>query len=83
MDGAPPGIPPASFVPALGLGHPSLQGTLASKRPVHRMWRQRGVDLNARSTAHVLTCSDGVRLTARSARPESGLRGLVVLIHGW
>lgn len=84
MDGAPPGIPPASFVPALGLGHPSLQGTLASKRPVQRMWRRRGMDLNAISTAHVLDCGDGVRLTGRyAAQPGGASRGLVILIHGW
>lgn len=84
MDGAPM-MPAATtgFAPSFGLRNAILQGTMASKRPVHRMWRKRGLDLNALSTDHLLSCSDGVRLTGRLARPERGARGLVVLIHGW
>ena len=74
----------AAFSPSFGLRHASLQSTLASKRPVHRLWRKRGLDLNALSTAHVLDCGDGVRLTGRHApAPRAESRGLVVLIHGW
>ena len=73
-----------SFSPALGLRHPSVQGVLASKRPVHRLWRRRGLDLNALSTSHILDCGDGVRLTGRhTAQTQVPSRGLVVLIHGW
>jgi uncharacterized protein len=72
------------YAPAFGLRHPSVQGTLASKRPVQRMWRRRGLDLNACSTAHTLDCGDGVRLTGLHAQqPEGNSRGLVILIHGW
>ena len=74
----------AAFSPAFGLRHASLQSTLASKRPVQRQWRKRGLDLNAKSTAHVLDCGDGVRLTGRHApAPQAPSRGLVLLIHGW
>lgn len=72
------------FNPSLGLRSASLQSTLASKRPVHRLWRRRGLDLNAKSTAHVLHCGGGVRLTGRHApSPTAESRGLVLLIHGW
>lgn len=85
MSSTPPAgarFPP--FMPAMGLRHASLQSTLASKRPVQRLWRNQGVDLNARSSAHVLDCGDGVRLTGRQTpAPTAGSRGLVVLIHGW
>lgn len=82
MDGSLPSYP--DFRPALGLGHPSVQGVLASKRPVHRQWRRRGLDLNARSNFHVLDCGEGVRLTGmHSAHPPGTASGLVLLIHGW
>jgi uncharacterized protein len=84
VNDAPPALraAPAPFRPAFGLGHPGLQSTLASKRPARRAWQRRGVHLEACSTAHLLDCGDGVRLTGRyTAHPAS--RGLVVLIHGW
>jgi uncharacterized protein len=73
------------FAPAPGLRHPALQATLASKRPAKRAWHSRGVDLDAISTAHLLDCGDGVRLTGRlaPAPPSAPSRGLVMLIHGW
>lgn len=71
-----------NFAPAWGLSSPALQSTLASKRPAHRLWRRRGLDLNARSSDHVLDCGAGVRLTGRYTGHPSA-RGLVVLIHGW
>jgi predicted alpha/beta-fold hydrolase len=78
---------PASddFAPALGLRSATLQSTLASKRPAKRRWRRLGIDLDSISTAHVLDCGDGVRLTGRfTPAPRSmGSRGLAVLIHGW
>ena len=73
-----------AFRPVAGLRGPLLQATLASKRPVHWQWRRRGLDLNARSSEHILECSEGVRLSGRMALQSSGKsRGLVVLIHGW
>lgn len=85
MDASAPPLPGlAAFAPAFGLRSPSLQSSLASKRPVQRMWRKRGLDLNALSTSHVLDCGDGVRLTGRhNPQPGSSSRGLVILIHGW
>ena len=89
LDAAPSGpvaadAAPIPFAPVFGLRSATLQSTLASKRPVHRLWRQRGLDLNALSTAHVLDCGDGIRLTGRrTAHTRSLSRGLVVLIHGW
>ena len=77
-------IVPATFDPPLGLRHPSLQGTLASKRPARRSWLRRGLDLNAHSTFHTLDCGDGVRLTGmHTAQPGGAARGLVLMIHGW
>ncbi|MGQ0696816.1 MAG: YheT family hydrolase [Panacagrimonas sp.] len=75
---------PTAFSPAFGLRSAGLQSTLASKRPVHRRWNRRGLDLNALSTSHILDCGDGVRLTGRHTSQTSGdSRGLVILIHGW
>ncbi|MGQ0618822.1 MAG: YheT family hydrolase [Panacagrimonas sp.] len=72
------------FRPGFGLGHPGVQATLASMRPAHRIWRRRGLDLNARSQFHTLDCGDDVRLTGmHTAHPAGTARGLVVLIHGW
>lgn len=84
MDGRGPAPATAAFQPSYGLRSPSLQSTLASKRPVQQMWRRRGLDLNARSTSHVLDCGECVRLTGRhTAQPGGSPRGLVILIHGW
>lgn len=85
MDGrSPETFSSALFAPSFGLGSPSLQSTLASKRPVRRMWRRRGLDLNAISTGHLLDCGDGVRLTGQhTAQADGSSRGLVILIHGW
>ena len=77
---------PASgaFSPAFGLRSPSLQSTLASKRPAQKAWLRRGVDLNVLGELLVLDCGDGVRLTGRhAAHPDGSSRGLVILIHGW
>lgn len=75
---------PVSFSPSFGLRSATLQSTLASKRPVHRIWRKRGLDLNALSTSHILDCEDGARLTGRhTVQARTASRGLVVLIHGW
>ncbi len=72
------------FDPAFGLRAPTLQGLLASKRPVHRMWRRRGVDLDACSIAQILELDHDVRLSGRlTPRTGGPARGLVVLIHGW
>lgn len=77
--------PIGAFAPAPGLRHPGLQSTLASKRPAKRIWRRAGIDLDVISSAHVIECSDGVRLTGRLAPPPGSnpSRGLVVLIAGW
>jgi uncharacterized protein len=85
VDAPSPLFASGTFAPAFGLRHPGLQATLASKRPAKRAWRKLGIDLDAISTAHVLDCGDGVRLTGRLAQPPAagGCRGLVVLIHGW
>jgi predicted alpha/beta-fold hydrolase len=76
---------PGAFAPAFGLRHPGLQATLASRRPAKRAWRRLGIDLDAISSAHVLDCRGGVRLTGRFAPAPASIasRGLVVLIHGW
>lgn len=84
MDGSSITRNPAAFAPGFGLRSAGLQSTLASKRPARRMWLRRGLDLNAFSSAHVLDCADGVRLTGRhNAQPDGHSRGLVILIHGW
>lgn len=82
MDGSLESIP--QFRPGFGLAHPGLQSMLASKRPAHRIWRERGLDLNACSRFHTLDCGDGVHLTGMHTAHASGTaRGLVLLIHGW
>lgn len=75
----------APFAPPLGLRSAFAQSTLASKRPAHWLWARRGVELNGRSTRHLLDCGDGVRLVAWHTPQPAGMtaRGLVVLIHGW
>ena len=74
----------AEFSPPFGMRHASLQTTLGSKRPVRRLWQQRGLDLDAKSARHVLDCGGGVRLTGvQTPAPTPESRGLVVLIHGW
>jgi predicted alpha/beta-fold hydrolase len=71
-----------AFAPPFGLRSNTLQTILATKRPAHRLWKRRGIDLDPLSTRHVLDCGDGVRLTGLHTPREHAL-GLVVLIHGW
>ncbi len=71
------------FRPPFGLRHALIQSTLASKRPARRLWLRRGLDLQTRSTRHVLDCGDGVRLSGWHTPLTGRSRGLVVLIHGW
>lgn len=62
-----------------------MQSTLASKRPVQRMWRRRGIELNRLSTAQVLDCRESARLSGylTPRRPDTPARGVAALIHGW
>lgn len=85
FDAAPTPLAPP-FTPAWGLRSALVQSTLASKRPVKRHWRARGLDLNARSTLHHFQSQDEhgapVQLTGwHTAHPAPA--GLVVMIHGW
>lgn len=74
----------STFSHAFGLRAASVQSTLASKRPAHWLWRRRGLELNTLSTAHVLDCGDGIRLSGRHTKQtQRTSRGLVILIHGW
>lgn len=73
-----------TFSHAFGLRAATVQSTLASKRPAHWLWRRRGLELNALSTAHILDCGDGVRLSGRHTKQTmQHSRGLIILIHGW
>ncbi|MDO9451729.1 MAG: alpha/beta fold hydrolase [Stagnimonas sp.] len=77
---------PTAFLPAPGLRSAFVQSMLASKRPVRWLWRQRGLDLNARSTLLTLNTADEqgapVQLTGWHT-PHADPKSLVVLIHGW
>jgi len=81
---AAPAVP--DFSPSFGLGAAFVQSMLASKRPAQRLWRRRGLDLNAASTLVALDTADEqgmpVQLTGWFASPAAP-RSLVVLIHGW
>lgn len=74
------------YRPALGLRSAFMQSVLASKRPVRWLWRQRGLDLNARSSFHSFDTTDEagepVRLTGWHT-PQAHAKSLVVMIHGW
>lgn len=85
MDAGSPPPTGAGFRPSLGLRSAAMQSTLASKRPVQRIWRRRGIDLNTLSSARVLDCRQGAKLSGRLTprRDNVAARGLVVLIHGW
>lgn len=70
------------YDPPFGLRSGLVQTVLATKRPAHRLWKRRGIDLLPLSTHHLLDCGDGVRLTGLYT-PRRNALGLVVLIHGW
>ena len=75
-----------AFTPAPGLRSAFIQSTLASKRPVHWLWRRRGLDLNALSTLHHFAVHDeqGATVTLTGWHtPHPQAQGLVVMIHGW
>lgn len=75
-----------AFTPAFGLRTAFVQSVVGSKRPVHWLWRRRGLDLNALSTLHHFAVRDEqehpVTLTGWHT-PQAGAKSLVVLIHGW
>lgn len=75
-----------AFEPAFGLRSAFVQSVLASKRPVHRLWRKRGLDLNALSKLHHFAVHDeqGAPVTLTGWHtPHPQTKGLVVMIHGW
>lgn len=85
FDAAPQSLAEA-YQPAWGLRSSFMQSVLASKRPVQWLWRQRGLDLNARSTLHHFDATDEEGEAARLSgwhTPQPGAKSLVVLIHGW
>lgn len=74
------------FQPAWGLRSTIAQSILASKRPVRRFWRKRGVDLEALSSHHIFDVVDDHGLPAKITgyfTPAAEAKALVVLIHGW
>lgn len=85
FDAAPTPASPV-FSPSAGLGSAFVQSMLASKRPAQKLWRRRGLDLNAASNLVTLDTADEqgapVKLTGWFA-PKPQPRSLVVLIHGW
>lgn len=74
------------FLPSRGLRSAFVQSMLASKRPAQKLWRQRGLDLNAQSTLVTLHTADergaAVKLTGLHT-PKPQAKSLAVLIHGW
>lgn len=78
---------PARFAPSFGLRSAFMQSMLASKRPVHKLWRQQGLDLNAQSRLVALDTADehgaAVQLTGLHTSQADDTKSLVILIHGW
>ena len=73
---------PLAFRPPAWLANPHVQSVLSSQYPRRYYVRRRAAGLLRDSTAEILDCGDGVRLSGWHA-PGRTARALAVVIHGW
>ncbi len=73
----------ATFTPPLILRNTHLQTILTSLKLRKMLARARAAELLAKSSEHILSCGDGVRLLGAFSGKTGPRQGLVTLIHGW
>ena len=73
----------SQFKPAKGLSNPHLQSILSSVGPRKVLEKRRAKQLLARSTEHLITTAQGVKLLGYLSKTNGPSKGIAIILHGW